>query len=125
MKHHSSVILWLAVFTAIVVSVPVRADVFSDSDSLLPPLQEWTGKSEQLMVAADNPWVTPAERTGLRATPAYDETVSWLQKLVAAAPELQMVSIGKSLQGRDLWMVIACADQVLMQLISTPPENPC
>lgn len=112
MKHHSSVILWLAVFTAIVVSVPVRADVFSDSDSLLPPLQEWTGKSEQLMVAADNPWVTPAERTGLRATPAYDETVSWLQKLVAAAPELQMVSIGKSLQGRDLWMVIACADQV-------------
>jgi murein tripeptide amidase MpaA len=111
MKHHSSVILWLAVFTAIVVSVPVRADVFSDSDSLLPPLQEWTGKSEQLMVAADNPWVTPAERTGLRATPAYDETVSWLQKLVAAAPELQMVSIGKSLQGRDLWMVIACADQ--------------
>jgi len=111
MKYQYSFMLSLAVLTATLVSAPTRAVVFSDTESLLPPTQEWSGKSEQLMVAADDPWVTPAERTGLRATPAYDETVSWLQKLVAAAPELQMVSIGKSLQGRDLWMVIASADQ--------------
>ena len=63
------------------------------------------------MVSADDPWITPAERTGLSATPGYDETVNWLRKLVAAAPELKMVSIGRSLQGRDFWMVIASADQ--------------
>jgi len=110
MKHRYFFLLSLAAFTVMSVSAPVTANMFSDTESLLPPIREWSGKSEQLMVAADNPWVTPAERTGLKATPDYDETVTWLQKLVAAAPELQMVSIGKSLQGRDLWMVIASAD---------------
>ena len=86
------------------------ANVFSDPESLLPPLQSWTGESESLVVAADDPWITPAERTGLMATPDYDETISWLRKLVSAAPELEMISIGKSLQGRDFWMVIASAE---------------
>ncbi|MCW8926874.1 MAG: M14 family metallopeptidase [Xanthomonadales bacterium] len=84
---------------------------FIDYQSLLPPIQEWSGKSESLIAARSDEWVTPAELTGLRATPRYDETMSWLRKLVAAAPELEMVSIGKSLQGRDFWMVIASADR--------------
>ena len=88
-----------------------QENVFSDVESLLPPVQDWSGKSESLMVAADDPWITPAERSGLTATPSYDETVSWLRKLVTAAPELEMVSIGKSLQGRDFWMVIASGEQ--------------
>ncbi len=87
-------------------------DIFSDYQSLLPPVQDWSGKSETLLAAPDAEWVTPSERTGLSATPTYDETVSWLDKLVAAAPQLEMVSIGKSLQGRDFWMVIASADGV-------------
>ena len=86
-------------------------DLFSDPESLLPPVQGWSGKSESLMVEKDDPWVTPAELTGLSATPAYDETMAWLRKLVDAAPELEMISIGKSLQGRDFWMVIASTDQ--------------
>ena len=88
-----------------------KADVFSDPESLLPPIQSWSGPSEALIVEADDPWITPAERTLLTATPDYDETVAWLRKLVSAAPELEMVSIGRSLQGRDIWMVIASADQ--------------
>ena len=95
-----------------VASIPATADIFSDAEGLLPPAQKWSGKSESLMASADDPWVTPAERTGLIATPGYDETMSWLHKLVAAAPELEMVSIGRSLQGRDFWMVIASADRV-------------
>ena len=63
------------------------------------------------MVSADDPWITPAERSGLTDTPDYDETVAWLRSLVKAAPELEMISIGKSLQGRDFWMVIASTDQ--------------
>ena len=107
----------LFVFLLVVqIGTPVFASgnsaVFSDTASLLPPVQSWSGKSEALVAADDDPWITPAERTGLVATPTYDETIAWLRELVAAAPELEMVSIGKSLQGRDFWMVIASADRV-------------
>ena len=87
------------------------ADIFSDTEALLPPAQSWSGRSESLLARPGDVWITPAERTGLSATPDYDETMAWLFKLVAAAPELKMVSIGNSLQGRDIQMVIATADQ--------------
>ena len=87
------------------------AELFSDTGALLPPIQSWSGKSELLMAPPDDPWITPAEMNGLNATPDYEETMAWLKKLVDAAPELEMVSIGKSLQGRDIQMVIASADQ--------------
>ena len=101
----------LVVLAGPVASTPATADVFSDTEALLPPAQKWSGKSESLVVPANDPWITPAERAGLSITPGYDETMAWLGKLVAAAPELKMVSIGRSLQGRDFWMVIACADR--------------
>lgn len=82
------------------------------SEPILPPLPEWNGKSRALVVGEDDPWITPAEKSGLRATPSYDETVAWLRKLVAAAPrQLQMVSLGESANGRDIWMVVASADK--------------
>jgi len=77
----------------------------------LPPEVPWDGKSQELLVDDDDLWITPAERTGLTATPNYDETVAWLQRLAAAAPELSMVSLGKSYEGRDIWMVIASKEQ--------------
>lgn len=101
----------LVVLAGPVSSTQGTSDIFADSEALLPPTQKWSGKSEALMVSEDDPWITPAERTGLVATPGYEETMTWLHKLVAAAPELKMVSIGKSLQGRDFWMVIASADK--------------
>jgi len=105
------VILLLMFATAAVQTIAAdNAELFSNIESLLPPVQNWTGPSESLIVAADDPWITPAELTQLSATPDYDETVAWLRKLVSAAPELEMVSIGQSLQGRDIWMVIASAE---------------
>jgi murein tripeptide amidase MpaA len=102
----------------------VSNDVFSATESLLPPQQDWSGPSEALVVAADDPWITPAERMQLAATPDYAETMAWLNRLVSAAPELEMVSIGRSLQGRDIWMVIASADRafnaVAMQSTGKP-----
>ncbi len=77
------------------------------SEPILPPLIPWNGKSRALVVAKDDPWITPAEQSDLRASPSYDETVAWLRKLVAAAPQLKMISLGKSSDGRDIWMVIA------------------
>lgn len=78
----------------------------------LPPVLPWSGASEALIVSPDDPWITPSERDGLTTTPTYDETVNWLTRLVAAAPQLQLVSLGTSAEGRDIWMVIASAEGV-------------
>lgn len=80
-------------------------------EEVLPPLVPWTGRSETLVAPPGDPWITPAERSGLTATPSYEETVAWLRRLVAARPELRMVSIGSSPEGRDIWMVIASKER--------------
>ena len=80
---------------------------------ILPPAMPWSGKSRELVVPASEPWITPVEQTSFRLSPNYDETVAWLRKLDAASPELQMVSIGRSAQGRDIWMVVASRDRAL------------
>ncbi len=74
---------------------------------VLPPELPWSGKSLELAVAPDHPWATAFEASGLERTPRYDRTVEWLERLAAAAPELKMVSLGKSAEGRDVMMVIA------------------
>ncbi|HEY0592530.1 MAG TPA: M14 family zinc carboxypeptidase, partial [Thermoanaerobaculia bacterium] len=80
-------------------------------DEILPPNIPWSGKSESIVVPANDPWITPSEASGLATSPSYDETVAWLRKLVAAAPQLRMVSLGKSPEGRDIWMVIASKER--------------
>lgn len=89
------------------VSLPAQIDWTAP----LPPLEPWSGKSQELIVDPDSPWATPFEKSGLKRSPNYEETVAWLRKLVTAAPELEMVSLGKSAQGRDIWMVIASAER--------------
>lgn len=72
----------------------------------LPPLLPWQGSTESL-IKSKHPWVTPAELTNLTETPDYAATVSYLQKLVASSELLRMESIGKSPQGRDIWLIKA------------------
>ncbi|HUF08615.1 MAG TPA: M14 family metallopeptidase [Rhodothermales bacterium] len=74
---------------------------------ILPPLDPWTGESERLIASPDDPWLTPSEATGLVATPSYEETVAWLHRLAEASADLEMISIGKSGEWRDIWMVVA------------------
>jgi hypothetical protein len=92
---------------------PAAAQHFSDAASqpILPPLIPWNGKSRSLAVPKDDPWITPAEKSDFRTTPSYDETIAWLRTLVAAAPQLQLVSLGKSPEGRDIWMVAASQEK--------------
>ncbi|MCP4661468.1 MAG: M14 family metallopeptidase, partial [bacterium] len=78
----------------------------------LPPAPPWDGASRALVVEDDDPWITPAEASGLRRTPDYETTFAWLRRLVATSPELAMISFGKSGEGRDLWLVVASADRV-------------
>jgi hypothetical protein len=74
---------------------------------LLPPELPWSGQSRALIAPPTDPWITPAEKSGLQQTPTYDETVDWLKRLVAKAPELRLLSLGRSAEGRDVWMVVA------------------
>jgi len=78
-----------------------------DALDLLPPTVPWNGKSRELMLPADDPWVTPAEISGLERTPRYEETIAWLRRLADASPEIDLISIGRSAEGRDIWMVVA------------------
>jgi hypothetical protein len=59
------------------------------------------------VVPAIDPWITPAERTNFAATPDYEATLAWLQRLAAASPLLKLESFGKSAQGRELYFVRA------------------
>ncbi len=84
---------------------------------ILPPELPWSGKSRSLAVDPDHAWATPFEASGLERTPRYDQTMAWLKRLADARAELNMVSIGKSAEGRDVWMVIASREGA-----STPEE---
>ncbi len=83
------------------------------AQSILPPIQEWHGKSEGLVAKANDKWITPTERADFTVTPNYNETVSWLKKLCDASPLLSMISIGKSPEGRDIYMVIGTKEKAL------------
>ena len=40
-------------------------------------------------------------------TEGYAETIEWLRTLVDAAPELRLLSLGRSAEQRESWMVVA------------------
>jgi len=81
------------------------------AQSILPPVMEWRGKSEALIAKPTNPWITAAERSDFVTTPDYKETMSWFKKLAAASPLLTMISIGKSVEGRDIFIIIASTEK--------------
>jgi hypothetical protein len=97
---------WLAV--AVLWSLGANAAAVPEAP--LPPAPPWDGASRALVVPPDHPWATPFERSGFTRSPSYDETIAWLRQLVDTAPELQMVSIGESVEGRTIWMVVASRD---------------
>lgn len=82
----------------------------ANTAAILPPLPKWEGKSRALVAPANDPWITPSEKSALRATPSYAETIAWLKKLDDASPAVQMVTIGRTAGGYDIWMVIASSE---------------
>ena len=90
----------------ICLSAPATAEEL-DPQAFLPPAPAWDGRSRSLMADESDPWITPAERTGLTATPRYDETMAWLGRLAQASPSLSVVTIGRSHEGREIRMVVA------------------
>lgn len=81
-----------------------------DARAPLPPVRPWTGASEGLIRPADDPWITPAEASGFDTTPGYAETLHWLERLAQASPLVRLESLSRSVEGRDLLLVIASRD---------------
>jgi murein tripeptide amidase MpaA len=52
-------------------------------------------------------WRTDYEKSGMKATPRYDETIAYCKRLDKASPWIRYTTFGKSPQGRDLPLVIA------------------
>lgn len=96
-----------ALFFSIILSQQIIAQ------SILPPVAKWNGKSESLVAKPGNVWITPTERSAFVTTPGYNETISWFKKLAAASPLISMVSIGKSPEGRDIFMMIASTENTV------------
>ena len=86
---------------------PAAAPLNGLPAAVLPPALPWSGASEWLIAAADDPWITPAERAGFATTPRYGETRAWLERLDAASPLIAIETFGRTAQGRDLLMVRA------------------
>jgi len=107
-----------ALTTTLVCASSLSADSSTDithkayASKILPPIKKWQGKSESLIQSANNPWQTYSEKTQLTDTPNYQDTVKYLNRLVASDSRLHKVSLGKSPQGRDIWMVIASKEGV-------------
>jgi len=85
----------------------LMATVAGAQDALLPPVKPFAGKSRSLALLPDHEWATPFEKSGLKRTPRYDETLVWLAKLCDASDELELVQIGVTDEGRKIWMVVA------------------
>ena len=81
------------------------------AQSFLPPAIPWSGKSESLVAKPNDPWITATERSGFTTTPGYNETMNWFKKLTAASPLLSMITIGRTVEGRDIYMIIASTEK--------------
>lgn len=74
--------------------------------AILPPEPAWTGGSRSLLVPPDDPWATDFEKSGGKETPRYDATMDWLERLADAAPEIELVTLGMSPEGRAIRMAV-------------------
>ncbi len=86
-----------------------------DPETFLPPAPAWSGVSEKLIAGAKDPWITPSEKTGLTATPTYDETIAWLKKVDKQSALLRIEPIGTTPQGRKLVAVVLSKDGAAFQ----------
>jgi hypothetical protein len=70
-------------------------------------------------------WLTVAERSEFRATSSYEETMTYLRRLEAAAPEIiRLTDFGRSAQGRPLPLVIVSADGAFTPESATATGKP-
>jgi hypothetical protein len=86
-----------------------------DPESFLPPPLPWSGASEKLIALANDPWITPSEKTDLTATPDYEETLAFLQLMDAQSKLMRIETFGTTPQGRQMAAVILTKDGAKLQ----------
>lgn len=73
----------------------------------LPPLIPWQGKSLQL-IQSSGPLTTDFELSGGEVSPTYEETMKFVDRLIAANPtQFSSLSIGESFGQREIKMIVA------------------
>lgn len=77
-----------------------------DPETFLPPAPQWSGATEKLIVPSTHKWITPSEKTGLTATPTYDETVAFLKKIDKASALVRIETFATTPQGRPLLNIL-------------------
>jgi hypothetical protein len=60
----------------------------------------------------DENWQTPYELSGCVATPTFDSTMIYIQRLSKASPLVRIASIGSTLQGRNIPLVVVSSDSI-------------
>jgi len=76
----------------------------------LPPLIPWQGESLQL-IQSSGPLTTDFELSDGNASPSYDDTIKYVNRLIAANPtQFRSMTIGQSHAGRDIKMIVANED---------------
>jgi len=84
-------------------------DAFANN-SLLPPIKTFEGKSLGLVKDKSDKWQTGFEKSNMQSTPNYDDSIKYITALANSDNKLNLTSIGKSPQGRDIWLLIASKD---------------
>lgn len=96
----------LAMLCAMLAGATLHAEV----PAPLPPELPWSGASEALVAAPDDPWITPAERAAFRLTPSYAETRAWLERLARQSPMVSLHEFGRTAEGRPMLYVRVSRD---------------
>lgn len=86
-----------------------------EPETFLPPIPAWSGASEKLVAAPNDPWITPSETTGLTATPNYADTLAFLRKMDAQSKLMRIEHFGTTPQGREMVAVILTKDGAKFQ----------
>jgi murein tripeptide amidase MpaA len=86
-----------------------------DPETFLPPAPAWSGASESLIASPNDPWITPSEKTGLTASPNYDDSIAFLRKMDKQSALMRIEPFGKTAQGRELVVAILTKDGARFQ----------
>lgn len=89
----------------------------------LPPLLPWHGSSE-LIIEQNVEYQTPIERSNFQVTPTYQETKDYAQSLAAGSNLISYHVIGKSPQGRDIFMLKVSKDKAFHQSSISNSDKP-
>ena len=79
-------------------------------DTLLPPIKKFQGKSLELVKGKSDKWQTGFEKSNMQSTSNYQNSIKYITELAKSDQQFNMISIGKSPQNRDIWMLVASKD---------------